>query len=250
VSGYAGLDLGRQYDRTALAVLDVVQRDEVRELRVTGLWRAPQRLGYPQQAEMLATMFGRPEMAGIELAVDATGVGVAVVDLLRERLPVSFVALTITGGSAINAEGLKHGVPKRDLISGLQVVMGQRRLKVAPSLDLAAELLDEFGRFGVSISATGHDSYGASSGHDDLVLALSYAVYLAERGNGARAWIAYTRDMAAGTPPPEPAFRVQDARVAVMSTSPGTPDQQPTDVDRLYAARKGVFRDEFIRYYS
>jgi hypothetical protein len=149
----------------------------------------------------------------------------------------------------VNVDAGRHSVPKRDLISRLSVVMGQRRLKVSSDLPLAKDLLDEFGRFGVTISATGHDSYAATSGHDDLVLALSYAVYLAERGNGARAWIAYARDEAVATSPPEPAFRVKDARVPVMSTSPGSPDQLPTDVDRLYAARTGIFRDEFLRYY-
>jgi hypothetical protein len=75
----------------------------------------------------------------------------------------------------------------------LAVAMQSRRLRVSAGLPEAVALLDELGNFGVNISAAGSDVYGARSGHDDLVLATSYAVWLAERGGHGQAWLEFLR---------------------------------------------------------
>jgi hypothetical protein len=67
--------------------------------------------------------------------VDATGVGAPVVDLLRaagigERL----VAVTITGSDDVTrGPGGDWRVPKRDLVTGLQVMLQSGELGIAPS---------------------------------------------------------------------------------------------------------------------
>ena len=68
--------------------------------------------------------------------VDATGVGAAVVDLLeRARLGVRIVPVSITAGADAH-EGMAGSwrVPKRDLVSVLQVLLQQGRLRVAQAL--------------------------------------------------------------------------------------------------------------------
>ncbi len=113
------------------------------------------------------------------LVVDATGVGRPVIDMMKGD-GLEPYALTITGGST--AENGK--VPKRDLVSSLQILFQSGRLKIAPALQHAKTLADELERFRVKIDpVTAHDSYGAwrSGSHDDLVLAVAVAAWYATR---------------------------------------------------------------------
>ena len=78
-----GVDIGQTHDYTALVVLE---RAGI-ELHVRHAERLPLGMNYPSQVERVATLVGSPEMAHDALvAVDATGVGRAVLDLLREAL--------------------------------------------------------------------------------------------------------------------------------------------------------------------
>ena len=66
------------------------------------------------------------------LVVDATGVGTPVVDLLKAARPgCRIIPVTITGGDQEGSDGSAYRVPKRDLVTGLQVVIEQRRLEIA-----------------------------------------------------------------------------------------------------------------------
>lgn len=193
-----GVDFGRQSDRTAIAALELlpsVGDDWVRPfLDVRYLHRLPVGTPYPEQCSFIAELVdGTPELRRADVIVDATGVGVAVSDSLREVMGRPFTELTITGGRVVKADGRKLSVPKKDLVSRLAVAMQQRRLRVSPGLDEADALYKELGAFSVSISESGSDSYGAKTGHDDLVLAVSYAVWKADaRGQGA-AFMEYAR---------------------------------------------------------
>jgi len=114
-----------------------------------------------------------------ELAVDATGVGRAVTDLLKER-GVRFKAITITGGDVARHRGGSSSVPKRDLVSALEVPFHTGTLKVAEGLELWPALKSELLNFRRKISLkTAHDSYEhwRESDHDDLVLATALACW-------------------------------------------------------------------------
>lgn len=216
-----GVDFGQRADRTALAGLEIVPQEGAKPfLDLRYLHRLPVGMTYPEQCVFIASLVDQtPELAGADVIVDATGVGVAVVDSLRDVLHRGFTALTITGGREVVRDGQRLSVPKRDLISRLAVAMQSRRLRVSPGLPEAVALYAELGAFGVSISDSGADSYGARSGHDDLVLAVSYAVWSAdyEAGN-ARAWVEYYRRQVAG----------QQAQ-ADAAVSDRTPAQQVRD---------------------
>jgi hypothetical protein len=121
-----------------------------------------------------------------QLVVDQTGVGRPVVDMLRAAA-LSPVSVSITGGDSVTREGNVYRVPKRDLVSAVQVLLQAKRLKIASSLKEAATLTAELLAFKVSISLKGHDSYGNDVGpwrensHDDLVLAVALACWYGEQ---------------------------------------------------------------------
>jgi hypothetical protein len=186
-----GLDLGQTQDPTALVVTEVTEQDGERHYDVRSVQRLPLRTRYPAvvahaRATVAALRTGDPAPTAY-LIVDATGVGRPVVDQLGDvgasALPIP---VTITGGDAVTLDergGLR--VPKRDLASSVQVVLQSKRLRIARSLPMAAELTKELTGFRVKIGLSGHDSYEAgndwrSAPHDDLVLALAMTTWFGE----------------------------------------------------------------------
>ena len=55
-------------------------------------------------------------------------------------------------------------MPKRDLVSAVQVLLQSERLKIARALPEAQTLTSELLAFKVSVSLKGHDSYGNDVG--------------------------------------------------------------------------------------
>ena len=77
------------------------------------------------------------------------------------------------------------GVPKRDLVGCLQILLQSGRLKIARTLPHAETLKTEMLNFRVKINiATAHDSYEAwrEGDHDNLVLAAALAAWKAQKG--------------------------------------------------------------------
>jgi hypothetical protein len=112
-------------------------------------------------------------------------------DLFKvEKLPGLLVGITIHGGDSVSRDGLRWRVPKRDLVSAAVIQFQNGALSIAAALPEAATLRSELETFRMKIDArTGHDSYEAwrEGQHDDLVLALSLAVWFGEnRGKPAR----------------------------------------------------------------
>jgi hypothetical protein len=75
-------------------------------------------------------------------------------------------------------------VAKRLLVSVVQATLQTGRLKVAPGLGLAEILKKELFAFRVRISVAADETYGAAEvrdgEHDDLVLAVAMAAWMAE----------------------------------------------------------------------
>ena len=195
---YLGLDLGQANDFSALTIAERNRRpryhDEARDdtpakYRIGHLQRFALKTPYPaivaQVATLVRDLARRTPQPQLRLVVDATGVGRPVVDLLRqEHLPAALIDVTITGGDSVTHEGRTYRVPKRDLVSTVQVALQSERLKIAQQLPDAQTLTRELLAFQVKISAeTAHDSYGAwrEGAHDDLVLATALAVWYGEQ---------------------------------------------------------------------
>jgi hypothetical protein len=184
-----GLDLGCVSDYTAFSVLERAGRDYT----VRYLCRFA--LGTPYiavpgnpagVAEQTRELLSRPPLPGCLLAVDQTGVGRPVVDLFRALgLPAVPVPVTITAGSNVtfDKEDLAWHVPKKDLVGCLQVLLGTRRLSVAKELPLADVLERELLSFRVKITKALNEVFEAwrEQDHDDLVLSVALAAWVAER---------------------------------------------------------------------
>ncbi len=140
---------------------------------------------YPEVADHTERLLDTQELKGrAELVIDATGVGPAVTDIFTSRGRL-FVAVKIHGGDVEHqAPDGTYRVPKRNLVSSLQVLLQSGRLKIASSLELAEVLKAELLNFRVKVNvSTAHDSYEAwrEGDHDDLVLAAALACWGASR---------------------------------------------------------------------
>ena len=181
-----GVDLGQTHDYTALVVLERVGE----ELHVRHIERLPLGMSYPDQVQRIAAIVSSPELARDALvAVDGTGVGRAVTDLLQDALRpprAPLVAITITGGVTASHKKSRWSVPKRDLIGGAQVALQSKRLKIASALENAQLLVDELTAYRVTLSEDGRENFGngREAPNDDLVLALSIGVYASGRRIG------------------------------------------------------------------
>jgi hypothetical protein len=78
-----------------------------------------------------------------------------------------------------------HGdhVPKKELVTCLQLLLQQHRLAVASGLPDAEVLLRELQNFRVKITLAANETFGAwrEGDHDDLVLAVAQACWHASR---------------------------------------------------------------------
>ncbi len=185
---YVGLDLGKMQDYTALAVLEQHRQEET---RYTIPWLQRFKLGteYHTVASdvggMLRKMSTQQGVGRIALIVDATGVGQPVVELLRKTpMPADIYDVTITGGDTPSHDEQSWRVPKRDLVSTVQVLVQPRpsRLTIAPTLPDALVLQQELLNFQMKLTDAAHDTYGAyrEGTHDDLTLAVALAAWAGE----------------------------------------------------------------------
>jgi len=204
-----GLDLGQKHDYTALSVLrqrqeaeggyayDLIRLDRWRGKSYSDVAAAVKQLlpALNQMAhqDMWDQCNQDPWWSGtvpkytvsMPLIVDATGVGIAVVDSLRAA-DLDCIAVTIHGGDAVSGRGNEYRVPKRELVGTLQVLLQNRRLNLPDEIKNATILKGELENFRAKINLqTGHDTYGAgedwrSGNHDDLVLSLGLAAWYGE----------------------------------------------------------------------
>jgi hypothetical protein len=196
----ASVDLGYARDYTALALVQRVELAEHEgtrpEYHVRRLKRFALRTETPEIIEYLRDFVQwRSVRDKITLVVDGSGGGRPIFQEMA-RAGLRPTALVITAGGAVNG----NHVSKQVLVSRLKLCMEQRRVKVAPLLQLSAELQKEFQNFQAKLSPSGNWKFGAAAGqHDDLVMAIAMGVHFFE----ARA-------------------RVPQVRLTVMSTPEGT----------------------------
>jgi hypothetical protein len=92
-------------------------------------------------------------------------------------------SVIITAGSAVTnpGPGLWH-VAKKQLVSIMQVILGNSRLRVAPNQEHADTLKRELGTFKAKITDAGNETFESwrEPDHDDLVLAVALACWEAE----------------------------------------------------------------------
>lgn len=195
-----GLDIGQQADYSALAVVshfatqgpfDPESETFVPEwhLHVRWLERPPLGTAFTSVVNRAValrkelTIPGDPTLGQVPVSppiiLDATGVGLPLVEMFQQQHRVAPVPVVITGGALVNQSPAGYRVPKQDLIAALSVEFELQRIKIASGLDLADDLLGELRNFRMETnSATGRTRFDAAAGHhDDLLIAVSLAVW-------------------------------------------------------------------------
>ena len=106
------------------------------------------------------------------------------VDLLRKAgLGATIMPAIITGGAAESLNNGYYSVPKRDLITGLQVLLQRGGLQIAAGLKHAPDLVAELAGMRVKVGSEGREEFGAwrEGTHDDLVFAVALAWWAARK---------------------------------------------------------------------
>lgn len=197
------VDVGQANDYTAVSILhayetrekhpdpfEPVIKDRRHDLVHLERFRG---IGYPEQIRRIAERYREVDQhlrsslssARLRLIVDATGVGKPILDSFREAGLKPHGVLITAGETASHSGGISR-VPKRELVTTLQVALQSKRLRISEDLPLAETLLKELRGFRVKISLSGHASFGNDVGawreadHDDLVLSVALGVWMNE----------------------------------------------------------------------
>jgi hypothetical protein len=160
--------------------------------RVRWLERLEFGTSYPAVVSRMLALMRAADLRGAPLVVGVTGVGGPVLDMIAAA-GLSPSVITISGGNSVTSEAGHFRVPKRDLVSRVQVFLQLGRLKIAEALPAAELLVQELCSFQVRISFAGRDTDGAANdwredAHDDLVLAVGLACWWGEHAPG-RGWL-------------------------------------------------------------
>jgi hypothetical protein len=189
---FISADLAQINDYTAITVIERVYTNnkkssyfgDIRDYHLRHIERPERGTTYPKIVERLKELVCSQQLKGKDKAVviDITGVGRPVWDLMQNNgFRNSINGITITGGNSVMRDGCFYNVPKRDLISALQVAFQNGTLKIAAGLPESDTLVKELTNFKVKININGHDQYEAwrEGIHDDIVLSAAMGMWLA-----------------------------------------------------------------------
>ena len=190
-----GLDLGQSQDYSALVLVERTPPQRTEEplkqpvtipasyaVRFAHRWALG--TSYVEVTRDVATRLHREPVHGTgTLILDRTGVGQAVVDYVR-AVQLRPIPVHVHGGADVTPSPRGGwNVPKRDLVSCVQILLQQDRLQFARRMPLMEPLLHELQSFRARIDPqTAHDSYSAwrEQDHDDLVFSLALACWWGE----------------------------------------------------------------------
>lgn len=187
-------DLGQAFDYTAISIIERVikgygalspdGRGE-RMLYLRHIERPARGTEYPAIVDRLIEIYRSEPLAGFEkgIVIDFTGLGRPVYDMMKKAgIRTSLNAISITGGNDASYSNGHHNVPKRDLVTNLQILLQNNQLRIAKGLKEANALIEELANFQTKISDSGRDTYNGRSGvHDDIVLSVAMGAWLACR---------------------------------------------------------------------
>ncbi len=179
---YLGIDLGQRRDNTAIAIVEKIETrtpwgTEFQSLHCRHAERVPLGTPYALVVERVKQIIQtQPLRDNCAIAVDATGVGAPVVEMMRRAgLGCDISAVTITGGGTASSVGDKHNVPKADLWAGITIMLERDELRISTQMPCATTLAREL----AGISAVTLEA--PPGGRDDLAIALALAVWKARR---------------------------------------------------------------------
>lgn len=201
---FIGVDLGQAQDYTAIAVLrrrEVIEPSHVslseydtqlhEDLMAASIYELVhlERLAlgttYPDIVAHIKRLLSSAELSEERvLVVDATGVGKPVVDMLKAENVGPLVSLVITGGLNVSqSSDYNFHVPKKDIVSCLQLYVQNGRLKFAAGLPDIELLVQEITHFKVKVAITAGEDAASwrEHPHDDTAFAVGIALWYAAR---------------------------------------------------------------------
>lgn len=159
---------------------------------------------YTRVADIIENRMGHKDLRhSCDLIVDGTGIGSAVVDLLREKslkpIPIVFTSggkvqevVTPFGQVFKNSPGQlaplkvvqELRVPKNDLVAAGKLLLEQNRVRVAPGLRWGDEFKKQLAAFKGKVNEKGRTKYEAETedDHDDMVVCYLMAAWWILRG--------------------------------------------------------------------
>lgn len=176
-------DLGFASDYTALSILNRLGSTPA-VYAVQYLRRLPLQTPYQQVAEVIDALIRREPLASssVHLVVDATGVGRPVVEMLQDK-DLDPISIYITAGyDSTQVSSGEWRVPKRQLVTAMQMVIQSDRMQVSDQLEHAQKFLAEAREFQLKQRDSGALTFGASTEqvHDDLVLSVAMGLWFGE----------------------------------------------------------------------
>lgn len=176
-----GVDVGQRQDFSAIVVSEEERRLDLPHFLVRSIERLPLGTTYPNVVDRIKEVMAKlerraqprlgPRLFTLQLVLDATGVGLPIGDILKERGLDPRLVL-FTGSDKLNPQPGVTMVGKAWMVSRMQVLLQSQRLHLPRTVEagtLARELID----YRIDVSDAGHASFNARSGsHDDLVIAL------------------------------------------------------------------------------
>lgn len=190
-----GQDLGQAADYTATSAVEITTNQVDVDNKGTPIFdtyfdvrhleRFELNTSYPAIVTKTVKMLNTPQLAGnYHFVPDATGVGRPVVDLYRaEHIHMTPVVITFSGDAHIDMDTGYWHVAKKELISNLQVLFGNKRLRFANGLPDKDVVVKELMNFKIKITSKANDTYEAwrEGDHDDLVLSIALACWYGNR---------------------------------------------------------------------
>ncbi len=191
-----GVSLGIGIQPTAIAVVEQIIDSggnwlaKTRALELRHLERLPAQTSYPDTVERVATLLSSPEIDEGEgcgeasVVLDVTGSGRAILELFK-RSNIRVVTVSIVG-AGVREEQVEFDdwrLPKVELVGTLRVAYETERLRMAKSLELVPDLLNELREFKMRpprIDPNDPESWRENE-FDDLIFAVGLAAWRASR---------------------------------------------------------------------
>jgi hypothetical protein len=199
-----GLDLGQAQEFTALAVLERWQGDgieafprSVNYYAVRHLERFAMGTPFTEVVARVVELFWTRDLSGSTLVMDQTVVGQPVVQMFRRAgINARIRPVAVTSGQKATKDKGVWLIPRKELVSTLQVLLQARRIKVSPALPDAQLLVQELMNFKAKpVTATDDTLESWREGpHDDLVLAVAIAAWEGEHYLDWSWWLGWGRD--------------------------------------------------------
>ena len=112
--------------------------------------------------------------------IDATGVGVAVRDILAAK-GIKLIAVTITPGNSITRLGRKINISKARMIGKFLGAFDSGKLHVNPAMPIWPKLEKEMLGFRAELNAQGNTKFEAEEGeNDDMLMSLAQGIWYGE----------------------------------------------------------------------